>query len=113
VRFDRERAFMIGLVAATLLACSATPPPAPAPAPPPPPPPFDETATWAEIDDAERVLAVSAGDCLRACEAASAISSASTRLCEHHVARCDEAKLRQSRAVDASEQTCGACPTSQ
>ncbi|MFI5302466.1 MAG: hypothetical protein ACHREM_30615, partial [Polyangiales bacterium] len=107
--------FMAMLIAAALTSCGATVPPPMPPPPPsaPTPPPFDEAATWVEIDAAERSLAVSAGDCLRACEAASTIAKARSQLCDHHVARCEEAQARSARATTDAQSTCGDCPATQ
>jgi hypothetical protein len=102
------------------------------PGQPPPPPPSAETPAAAggstggqvqaalvqaraELDEADRELQTSAGDCAAACRALASMERAAGRLCSLAVEpddrrRCDDARRKVREARDRVRQTCNTCP---
>jgi hypothetical protein len=72
--------------------------------------PIVDPAAGATIDEAERTIEASGGDCAQSCGALGKMASARLKLCSPRTSACADAERREEDARRNVASYCGKCP---
>ncbi|MGZ3420982.1 MAG: hypothetical protein ACXVEF_03715 [Polyangiales bacterium] len=72
--------------------------------------PVEDPAALKAIDEGERTIEASGGDCAQSCGALAKITSARLKLCSPRTSACPDAERREDEARRTVASYCGKCP---
>ena len=107
----RVRTIVLGpVLRLSVVACSACGGKERAPAAASESQPIADPAAGKAIDEAERTIEASGGDCARSCEALAKMTDARVKLCAPRTSACPDAERREDDARRNVVSYCGKCP---
>jgi hypothetical protein len=72
--------------------------------------PVEDPAAGKSLDEAERTIEASGGDCAQSCSALAKMASARLKLCSPRTSACPDAERREDDARRTVTSYCGKCP---